>query len=312
MKRIFNPKRLVETSLIGVAAAAPELLVQTCEQEYIARLAATAERILQKGSRIVMMTGPSASGKTTTAHLLAAQLEARGKTARVVSVDNFFLGAKYYPLLPDGTKDYESPATVDMPLVNATLSALYATGEAELPVFDFAAESRAPYTEHLSIGDGICIVEGTHALNPELTRVLPPEAVFRIYASIREEYTCGGPRTITTRELRLCRRMLRDAAQRGRSPERTFALWPQVLDGENKYIKIYKDTADCVLDTSFSYELCVIAGLLPMAQSLLTEEGLHDPLWKKIAAAFAGVASLPAGCIPASSMLQEFYGTGEA
>lgn len=301
-------KRLVEINLYNLAALQAEALAREGEQAYRARLERAADQIQASGAHIVMLTGPSASGKTTSAHKLAQTLESRRIAAQVISLDNFFLGAENYPALPDGSKDYESPATLDMPEINRCLSALYTEGRADLPVYDFAREKRAAQRTHVELNGGVCIVEGIHALNPALTQLLPGKSVFRIYAGLREEYSDAGRRTISTRDIRLCRRVLRDAADRGHSPEKTLAMWRRVLEGENKYIKIYKNTADLLLDTSFSYELGVIAGLLGDTVARMPADASHYELLAQTAARFARVQHLSRTLIPADSMLQEFYG----
>ncbi len=308
MNVIPVPKRLVEISLFNVAALSPAALVEEGEREYRERLERAAQKIIASGAKIIMLTGPSASGKTTSAHMLADTLQGCGVPAHVVSLDNFFLGSENYPLLPDGTKDYESPATLDMPEIHRCLAELSARGSTDLPVYDFCSEKRAAQREHMELDGGVCIVEGIHALNPELTRLLPENGVFRIYAGLREEYSSDGVRTIDTRAIRLCRRMLRDAADRGHSPEKTLAMWDKVLDGENKYIKVYKNTANLILDTSFSYELGVIAGLMGRETALTSPADAHYEKLVRIAKRFAAAKPLPADCVTPQSMLREFYG----
>lgn len=308
MSAIVVPKRLVEISLVNVAARSAEALVEECEREYRQRLERAARRIRESGAHIIMLTGPSASGRTTSAHKLACTLRADGVPARVISLDNFFLGPSHYPLLPDGSRDYESPATLDMPKINQCLADLYTCGHTDLPVYDFANERRADHTEHIELEGGVCIVEGIHALNPELTRILPPGGIYRIYAGLREEYSSDGVRCINTRDIRLCRRLLRDAVSRGHSPEKTLEMWNRVLDGENKYIKIYKNTADLILDTSFSYELGIIAGLTRERKGMISTGCAAVSLWDTTIRRFDEVAPLPAGLLPADSMLREFYG----
>lgn len=308
MSAIVVPKRLVEISLVNVAARSAEALVEDCEREYQQRLERAARQIRASGAHIIMLTGPSASGKTTSAHKLAQTLRADGVPARVISLDNFFLGPAHYPVLADGSRDYESPATLDMPKINQCLAELYTGGCTDLPVYDFAHERRAETVEHIELEGGVCIVEGIHALNPELTRILPQGGVYRIYAGLREEYSSDGIRCINTRDIRLCRRLLRDAASRGHSPEKTLEMWSRVLDGENKYIKIYKNTADLILDTSFSYELGVIAGLVQQTGGMIPAGCAAGPLWYATIRRFEEAAPLPASLIPAGSMLREFYG----
>ena len=152
-------------------------------------------------------------------------------------------------------------------------------------------------------------MEGIHALNPELTGLVPAEDVYRIYAGLREEYAIDGRRVINTQDIRLCRRTLRDAAARGRSPEKTLAMWDRVLDGETRYIKGFKTTADFLLDTSFTYELGLISRLLGIVRRQFTLEGHNAELWDETARRFEHVVPLDLELLPTDSMLREFYGS---
>ena len=183
MITIWVPKRLVEVGLYNVAARSPQELAALSEQSYRDRVKYAAEKVRFSGTKIVMLTGPSASGKTTSAHKLAEELIRQGTYAHVVSLDNFFRGAEFYPRLPDGTLDYENPDTMDLPLVRQCLHELSETGRTTLPIYDFANERRSDETEAVDLQGGVCIVEGIHALNPELTRHVPAEDVYRLYAA---------------------------------------------------------------------------------------------------------------------------------
>lgn len=307
MITIWVPKRLVEIDLYNVAAQSPAALAEMSEKSYRQRVAYAAQKIRDSRAKIVMLTGPSASGKTTSAHKVAEALEASGTPAHVISLDNFFKGAQYYPRLPDGTLDYENPDTLDMSLIRQCLSDLSTTGKTVLPIYDFTAESRSSETETLDLKGGVCIVEGIHALNPELTGLVKGDDVYRIYAGLREEYCIDGRRVINTQDIRLCRRTLRDAAARGRSPAKTLAMWDRVLDGETRYIKGFKTTADFLLDTSFTYELGLIAKLLRPVSQRFTLEGHNAELWDETARRFEHVAPVELELLPADSMLREFY-----
>ena len=177
-----------------------------------------------------------------------------------------------------------------------------------LPVYDFSAEKRSEETEAVDLQGGVCIVEGIHALNPELTSLVPGDEVYRIYAGLREEYCIDGRRIINTQDIRLCRRTLRDAATRGRSPAKTLAMWDRVMDGETRYIKGFKTTADFLLDTSFTYELGLISRLLGIVRRQFELEGHNAELWDETARRFEHVAPLSLELLPADSMLREFYG----
>ena len=308
MITIWVPKRLVEIDLYNVAARSPEQLAEFSEQSYRQRVAYAAEKVRRSGAKIVMLTGPSASGKTTSAHCLAKALQQQGTPAQVVSLDNFFKGAEFYPKMPDGTLDYENPDTLDLPLVKQCLKDLSQTGKTTLPVYDFTQEKRSAEVEPINLQGGVCIVEGIHALNPELTELVEGSEVYRVYAGLREEYCIDGRRIINTQDIRLCRRTLRDAATRGRSPAKTLAMWDRVLDGETRYIKGFKTTADFLLDTSFTYELGLISNLLEVVRRQFTLEGHNAELWDETARRFEHVAPLKLELLPPDSMLREFYG----
>ena len=235
-------------------------------------------------------------------------LQQQGTPAQVISLDNFFKGAEFYPRLPDGTLDYENPDTLDLPLIKQCLRELSETGKTVLPIYDFSAEKRSAEVEPIDLQGGVCIVEGIHALNPELTGLVKGDDIYRIYAGLREEYCIDGRRVINTQDIRLCRRTLRDAAARDRSPEKTLAMWDRVLDGETRYIKGFKTTADFLLDTSFTYELGLISKLLGVVRRQFTLEGHNAELWDETARRFEHVAPLELELLPEDSMLREFYG----
>ena len=275
MITIWVPKRLVEIDLYNVAARSPQALADLSEQSYAQRVDYAAQKVQLSGAKIVMLTGPSASGKTTSAHCIARALQQQGTPAQVISLDNFFKGAEFYP---------------------------------RLPIYDFSAEKRSAEVEPIDLQGGVCIVEGIHALNPELTGLVKGDDIYRIYAGLREEYCIDGRRVINTQDIRLCRRTLRDAAARGRSPEKTLAMWDRVLDGETRYIKGFKTTADFLLDTSFTYELGLISKLLGVVRRQFTLEGHNAELWDETARRFEHVAPLELELLPEDSMLREFYG----
>ena len=242
MITIWVPKRLVEIDLYNVAARSPQALADLSEQSYAQRVDYAAQKVQLSGAKIVMLTGPSAT-RQDHQRPLHCKGSAKARTpAQVVSLDNFFKGAEFYPRLPDGTLDYENPDTLDLPLIKQCLRELSETGKTVLPIYDFSAEKRSAEVEPIDLQGGVCIVEGIHALNPELTGLVKGDDIYRIYAGLREEYCIDGRRVINTQDIRLCRRTLRDAAARGRSPEKDpCPMWDRVLDGETRYIKGFKN-----------------------------------------------------------------------
>ena len=308
MPAIWIPKRLVEISLINTAAESAASFVRHCEMEYEGRIHAAASEVLASRCHIVMLTGPAASGKTTTANKLAAALRSRGCPSRVGSLDNFYKNLDDYPRLPDGSKDYEHITARDLAEIERCLSELLETGETDLPEFDFVTEMRRAETTHLSLPGGVCIVEGIHALNPQLTSGLPRGSVYKIYAGLREEYSYRGQRVIPTRDIRLARRMMRDCKFRGHSLEKTLSMWGGVCMGEDKFIKVFKAEADLLLDTSFSYEICLLAPFMaPLAGSLPETHPQCEQL-NSLAGRFALADPIPEALVPENSMLREFLG----
>ena len=263
--------------------------------------------MLASGARLVMLTGPSSVGKTTSANRLAEAIRQHGKPCVVVSLDDFFVGEGKYPKRADGSDDYECPEALDLPALHTFLAALLRDGAATSPVFDFLTQRPAKQTRRIDCRGGVAVIEGLHALNPLLAEGLPQDTVFNIYASLREEY-CGpdGRRSVETRELRLARRITRDSLFRGHSPDFTLALWDHVCASERQYVQAFKDRADLILDTSFSYEPCLWgAALAAIAdQTAPTHRQRFDALQRE----FAPFTPLPASLVPAGSMLREFLG----
>ena len=308
MAAIWIPKRLVEIGLINTAAQTPENFISHCEIEYESRVEAAAKEVLHQKRSIVMLTGPSASGKTTTAHKLAACIEKNGKYSCVISLDNFFKNLEDYPRLPDGSKDYENIEAIDVPLIEQCLLELLETGHTKIPEFDFLTETRNEKWDDLYLNDGVVVVEGIHALNPSLTASLPREKIYKIYAGLREEYSHHGQRVLPTRDIRLARRMVRDCKFRGHSPEKTLSMWGNVCIGEERFIKVFKPEADLLLDTSFSYEICCLAPSVTALTGQLPENSPYAERLYELAGAFSLCEPLDDSMIPESSMLQEFLG----
>ena len=288
--------------------------LEECDAQYAEKVSQAADAILANLplSPIVLLSGPSGSGKTTTALKIEEELERRGVLSHTISLDNYFktLNPKTVPRTADGSIDFESPKCLDMDLLNAHFSKLSKGETIVVPHFEFARQMRNDQMgTPLRLGKNeVAIFEGIHALNPELTSLVPGDQIYRVYAGLREEYCIDGRRTINTQDIRLCRRTLRDAATRGRSPAKTLAMWDRVLDGETRYIKGFKTTADFLLDTSFTYELGLISNLLGVVRRQFTLEGHNAELWDETARRFEHVAPLSLDLLPPDSMLREFYG----
>lgn len=304
MYKTQQPKRLVGCDLINVAAQNQALFVETCERQYHDRIEQTADAALRAQRKLVMLTGPSGTGKTTSANKLAEAIAKRGVRSAVVSLDDFFVGAGRYPKQPDGSDDYECVEALDLPVLRHCLQQLCEQGSCDMPIFDFLTQRPRSETRHVDCHDGVVIVEGLHAFNPALTSHLPSDVILNVYASLREEYTGpDGRRLLATRDVRLARRMTRDWLFRGHDADFTFNIWPHVCDSEDRYIKTFKNRAHLVLDTSFSYEVCLWEHTLQRVSAQKSVAALQ-----KLRDLYAALTPMPEQCVPTDSMLREFIG----
>ncbi|HPR40774.1 MAG TPA: hypothetical protein PKV62_07185 [Oscillospiraceae bacterium] len=289
----------------------PEQFVNLSESRFRLQVSDLADRILseKKSVRVVLLSGPSASGKTTAALKLRAELGVCGKEAAIVSVDDFFFGAGSLPRNPDGTYDMDHIDVVDTGLAERCIADLLEKGEADFPVFDFSAQRRSAEVRRISASGGsLVIIEGTHALNPLLTKGLPKGGVFRVFAGTNVKFCVDGKPLLLPEELRLVRRMLRDEQFRGWSAEKTFAQWPHILSSSEIYIEPYAKTADFFLDSALDYEPAVYGGrLFPMLERIPPDSPFAseaEELRKKLSYFYP----LPEKFVPKDSLLREFIG----
>ena len=286
----------------------PQELAALSEAHYHDQIESIADEVLAAGQRIVMLTGPSAAGKTTSAHKIADAIAARGHRSRVISLDDFYIGEGKYPKNPDGSDDYESLEALDLERLHACLKALYKTGVCDAPVFDFTIQ-RPSGIQCIDARDGVVIIEGLHALNPALTEELPEDAALCLYAGLREEYADSrDARCLATRDIRLARRLVRDCLFRGHGAAFTLGLWGHVCAGEDRYIKPYKPRANLLLDTTHTYEVCLWRTVL---DTMPADPALTATQARQLAALrekFAAFPALGTELVPQNSMLREFIG----
>ena len=222
-------------------------------------IAAIADQITQIGAQIVLIFGPSSSGKTTFAHRLEVHLRVLGRQPRVVSLDNFYLPRAQAPKDREGRPDLEHIHALDVPLLRDRIEQLLSGEEALLPRFSFAQGKRTADAQPVRLLDhGPLILEGIHALNDQVTAELPEQLVFGIYVSALHCVNLDDHNRIRTTDVRLLRRIVRDAAHRGIGAEGTIAMWPSVRAGEEKWIFPNQEKADVMFNTSLQYELPVL------------------------------------------------------
>lgn len=305
---VTHRKRFVSRDLVALAARHPQELAALSEAHYHDQIESIADEILAAGHRIVMLTGPSAAGKTTSAHKIARAVAARGHNSRVLSLDDFYIGEGKYPKNPDGSDDYESLEALNLAELHSCLKDLYTTGVCDAPVFDFTKQQPSG-TQHIDARDGVVIIEGLHALNPALTEELPDDAALCLYAGLREEYAdAHDSRCLATRDIRLARRIVRDYLFRGHGAAFTLGLWGHVCAGEDRFIKPYKPRANLLLDTTHTYEVCLwrtVLDAMPADPALTATQARQLEALRR---RFAEFPALGTELVPENSLLREFIG----
>ena len=292
----------------SLAKTDPKALVEYAENKYDNEVNELAKKIISnKEYKIILLAGPSGSGKTTTAHILKNKLIKLGKNAEVVSLDHFFLPMDKMPLQENGEKDFESVHSLDVKEIHRCFNELIVNGKTLIPAFSFNTFTKTG--EHLiDISDGgILIVEGLHALNNLLTDELNQNNLFKIYISVnRMVLDDGGNRLISSRQLRLIRRLSRDFLYRNTSAVGTLKLWTSVVRGEEKYLYCFKDTADVKLFTFHSYEPCLFKNIIIDLLKDLPKTADNYDYIMQAKNALEKFVSIDADLIPENSLISEF------
>ena len=269
-----------------------------------------AEQIAQrKGVKLVLLAGPSSSGKTTTCKRLSIQLAVNGLKPLQISLDDYFVDREKTPKDENGEYDYESIYALDLQLINDQFNALFRGEEVELPKYDFQSGKSKKSGKKLKMNpNNVLVVEGIHALNPELTSQIPDEQIFRVYASALTTILLDNHNYIPTTDNRLLRRIIRDYKYRGVSAQDTIHRWPSVRAGENKWIFPYQENADAMFNSAMLFELAVIKTQAePLLQQVPEncEEYAEAYRLLKFLKYFKGI---PYNNLPPTSLLREFLG----
>lgn len=283
------------------------ILMQEALQEK--KIGDIAEQIAASGRRLVMIAGPSSSGKTTFSHRLSIQLSALGFKPHPIAVDNYFVNREDSPRDEFGNYDYESLRCIDIETFNRDMADLLAGKKVELPEYNFIKGEREYKGNFLQLGDGdIMVIEGIHCLNDALSYTLPKDRKFRIYISALTQMNVDEHNRVSTTDGRLIRRIIRDARTRGSSAQATIRMWDSVRRGEEKNIFPYQEEADVMFNSALLYELAV---LKQYAEPLLygiprdSEEYPEAKRLLKFLDYFLGITSEQ---IPHNSILREFIG----
>ena len=308
-------QRILGVTTIGdfneaVAAGHSAEIITVSEALQEKKIAHIAEVIAErKDVRMVLIAGPSSSGKTTTCKRLSVQLVCNGLHPVMISLDDYFLDRDKTPLDDKGDYDFESLYALNIPLLNDQLNALLRGDEVELPKYNFQAGRSERSGKRLQLKNNeILVIEGIHALNPELTAQVPDEQKFRVYASALTTILLDRHNYIPTTDNRLLRRIIRDAKYRGVTAEETIRRWPSVRAGEQKWIFPYQENADEMFNTAMIYELAVIK---QQAEQLLEQVPQSADAYSeayRLQKFLRYIKAIPYSKLPPTSLLREFIG----
>lgn len=287
------------TELINVSEALQENKIVKIAEMIAAR----------KGVKIVLIAGPSSSGKTTTCKRLSIQLLANGIRPIGISLDDYFVDRDKTPLDESGDYDFESLYSLNIPLLNSQMNALFAGEEVELPRYNFQTGRSEKSGRRLRLGENeVLLVEGIHALNPELTAAIPEEQKFRVYASALTTILIDTHNYVPTTDNRLLRRIIRDYKYRGVSARETIRRWPSVRAGENKWIFPYQENADVMFNSAMLFELAVIKTQAEPLLELVPENAPEYSEARRLLRFLRYIKPIPYDDVPSTSLLREFLG----
>lgn len=287
----INKKQYL-VSEINAEATSAEKFVSDCEKSYAERLNSVFLAAADK--KIILVSGPSASGKTTT----ALRLSALCRDSVVVSMDDFYKDREDLPII-DGKVNAEVIEALDLELLETTLSEFIKTGKTVLPRYDFKKGKR--FDREKEVVGKTMIIEGLHALNPDLRESLPKDSAFALYVSPHSYYDL-----FDRKELRFLRRLVRDYYHRAATAEVTFEMWKDVSSCEDVFVRPLGKTADAMLDTTHLYEICVIKNEADAILSGVSENGEFFAEATALRNKLSQVKSLPISVVPESSLLKEF------
>ena len=285
-------------------------LIQISEALQEKKIARIADEIAQrKGIKMVLIAGPSSSGKTTTCKRLSVQLAVNGLMPIGISLDDYFLDRELTPRDEDGDYDFEHLHALNIPLLNEQMNALLQGEEVELPRYNFQKGKSEWSGKKLRLnGNEILVVEGIHALNPELTSEIPENQIFRVYASALTTILLDNHNYVPTTDNRLLRRIIRDHKYRGVTAQETIRRWPSVRKGENRWIFPFQENADAMFNTAMLFELAVIKRQAEPLLEQVTENCEEYAEAYRLLKFLRYIKPIPEDQIPPTSLLREFLG----
>ena len=294
----------------AIAKGKSNQLIQVGEALQEKKIAHIADEIARRpGVRMVLIAGPSSSGKTTTCKRLSVQLAVNSIYPIGISLDDYFMDRDKTPRDENGDYDYEHLHALNIPLLNEQMNALFRGEEVELPRYDFQTGTSKPSGRKLKLkGNEVLVVEGIHALNPELTAQIPPSQIFRVYASALTTILLDNHNYIPTTDNRLLRRIIRDYKYRGVSAQDSIHRWASVRRGENRWIFPYQENADAIFNSAMLFELAVIKSQAEPLLENVPENCEEYAEAYRLRKFLRYIKPIPEDQIPPTSLLREFLG----
>lgn len=317
-RRYLRLNRAIKVSSVGelnevVQARQVAELIHVAEAMHEKHLASIAESIAERnrdgGARVVLLAGPSSSGKTTTTKRLAIQMMTNLKTPRMISLDDYFVDRDKTPLDEHGEYDYESLYALDLERLNSDLQQLIAGKTINLPTYSFELGRRVHKERPLSLApDEVLLIEGIHGLNPELTRAIPNDDVFKVYVSALTSLNIDDHNWISSTDNRLLRRIVRDHKYRSTSALDTLRRWASVRRGEEKWIFPFQENADATFNSSLIFELGVMKDYAEPLLRRVPHSSEHYAEAYRLLKFLSFFEPIPSDQIPTTSLLREFLG----
>ena len=284
-------------------------LILLAEALHEKKYAEIAEMVKQSGARMVLLAGPSSSGKTTSCRRLSVQLSVLGYDVNQLSLDDYFMCRERTPKLPNGEYDFESVDALDIPLLNDNLNALFRGEEVKIPTFDFLKGEPYYSGKTLKLGPrSILVVEGIHALNPKLTAQIDEALKFKVYVSALTQLSIDDQNIIHGTDNRLVRRLVRDNNFRGWNAYETLHRWPEVVRGERKHIFPYQENANVMFNSALLYELGVLKRYAEPLLKQVPEDCEEYAIAKQLLSFSELLLPIDDTFIPYNSIMREFLG----
>lgn len=314
-KESQNWLNILEVSDVGalnkkILKGEAEDLIRISEALHEKKIAQIADMINdRKDARVILVAGPSSSGKTTFTKRLAVQLRVNGLMPIMISLDDYFIDRDKTPVGEDGNPDYEALTALDINLFNENIKAILRGEEACIPTYNFKTGTREWTNNNLKLPkNGVVIIEGIHGLNDELTREIEEKSKFKIYISALTQLNLDNHNRILTTDVRKIRRIVRDYLSRGYGCEQTLKMWPSIKRGEKKNIFVFQENADVMFNSNLVYELCVLKNLAIKELEKIEESSdvYHEA--KRLKAFLNFFEDIDFSKVPENSILREFIG----